>query len=285
MLRCIAGVSEGVLFITNTLIFLAAAGSLGLCIYLFHDEVASSLTKVNLLTVAIILIVPMMLFAFLGCKTACNPPERKCSRCLYLTILLLLFLVEFAIGGLVYNVCNALQVAKDNNFDIEGDTKQAARTVRNFIHDQLDDYYDSQDCHGGAAKSSTFPIEFQKISCKSSASTDAMSAIFKMDVIDDEKAFHTYQACTTDSAFTPRGEKPSDFTQAFCSSQANIVKLAEKYSNYLLWIPVGLGILTLVLLISTMFVIGQKKRERVQMQGGLDGLNGRNLQIAAQHRR
>jgi hypothetical protein len=284
MLRCVASVSEGVLVVTNTLIFLIAAGSLGVCIYLFHDEVASSLTKVNLLTVVVVLTVPMMIFAFLGCRTALNPPARKCSRCLYLTILLLLFLVEFAIGGLVYNVCNALQVAKDNHFDIEGDAQKAARTVRNFIHDQLDDYYDKQDCHGGAAKSLTLPIEFQTISCKSSASTDAMKTILKDEVINDEQAFHTYQVCTMDSSYTPRGEKPSDFTQAFCGSQANIVKLAEKYSNYLLWVPVGLGILTLVLLIATMFVIGQKKRERVQMQGGFDGLNGRNVQISTRNR-
>jgi ABC-type multidrug transport system fused ATPase/permease subunit len=285
--RCIAGVSQGVLLVSNTLLFLIAAGSLGLCIYLFHDEVASSLTKVSILTIAAIISVPMMLFAFLGCKTAYNPPEKRCSRCLYLTILMILFLAEFIIGGLVYNVSNALQVAKDHNFDIQGDANKAARTVLHFLHDQLDEVYDKGHCQGGSANSSQIPIEFEKISCNSASRSDAINTIFKHDVIRDTSKFYSYTNCTSDSAYTPSGEKPSDFTQAFCGSQANVASLAQKYSSYLMWFPIGLGILTLVLLIATVCIIGHKHRQRVQMQGGRDGLNGVNggqYQISA-HRR
>jgi hypothetical protein len=283
--RCVAGVSQCVLLVSNTLIFLVAGGSLGVCIYLFHDEVASSLTNINILTLAAIISVPIMLFALLGCKTAHNPPVKKCSRCLYLSILLILFLAEFIIGGLVYNVSNSLQLAKDHNFDIQGDANKAARTAVHFLHDQLDNFYDREDCQGGAANGTSIPIGFEPILCKSSANVDTISAIFKNHVIRDSSALYMYTNCTSDPAYTPVGEKPSDFTQAFCGSQSNIVSLAQKYSNYLMWFPIGLGVLTFLLLIATICIIGQKNKQAVQMQGGRDVLHGGQYQISTQPRR
>jgi hypothetical protein len=196
-----------------------------------------------------------------------------------------LFLAEFIVGGLVYNVCNALQVAKDHNFDIQGDVGKASRSVRNFLHDQLDDFYDHQDCQGGAANSSSIPIGFAKITCKSSSSVDVINAVFKDQVINDATALNTYNLCTLDTAYTPSGEKPSDFTEAFCGSQSNIVNLAQKYSNYLMWFPVGLGVLTLVLLIATICMISQKNRQRVEILQGRQALTAGHTQFAAQQRR
>lgn len=274
--KCTAGCSKTILLFANTLIFIIAAGALGVVAYIFFDEVGKALTKVSLLTVVGIVSLSLMVFALLGCKAAVTPPQRKCSKCMYLTILLVLFLAEFAAAGVIFNVKNSLQVLKDHHFDVESDVDKATVSTLHFLHDQLNDFYNDQNCSGGAASlNKSLPLSFTAVQCPSKPAEDAFHAILQ-DKIDTAKAYATYEKCYKDPAFTPAGKAPSDFTQAFCGSEANIVSLAQKYDRYLVWFPVALAGLTLLLLIATICLIAQKdqdRRRRVRLQGGVQPIH------------
>lgn len=259
--RCTKGTSQCVLLVTNTLIFLAAAGALGVTIYIFMDAVAKAVVKFNLLTVIGIVSVALMMFAILGCRTALNPPQKKASKCVYLTILLVLFLAEFVAAGYVFNIKNALQVAKDHNFDIKSGVDKATVDVLHFLHDQLDDLYTNEHCQGGAAGGTVVPFNFTKVTCKDQKAGDAIHTILQPLAITTPVELKSFKDCTTDSAYA---QPATAFTQAFCGSEANVVSLAHKYAKYLIWFPVLLAGLTFILLIATICLIAQKNSRRAQ---------------------
>lgn len=265
------GLSKCILWTTNTLIFLIAGGALGVSMYLFFDAVAKSLTKVSLLTVIGIVSVALMLFSMLGCKAASTPPEKKCSKCMYLTILLVLFLAEFVAAGYVFNLGHALQVAQDKGFDVEGNVTQASENAVVFLHDQLESLYTDEKCTGGAATGTKIPFNFTKVQCATQPVSDTFHTLLTAETVSTEEQQKTFTHCTTDAKFTPAGSNPSDFTQAFCGSEANIVSLAHKYAQYLVWFPALLAGLTFILLVATICLIAQKQQERqrqIRMDGG-----------------
>lgn len=277
--RCTKGTSQCVLLCTNALIFLVAAGALGVTIYIFFDAVGKSLTHVSLLTVIGIASIALMLFSILGCKAAATPPEKKCSKCMYLTILLVLFLAELVAAGYVFDLGNSLQVAKDKGFDVRDKTDKAAENALVFLHDQLNDLYGEEQCQGGAAEGATVPFSFTQVhDCKTEAIDGAFLTIFKDAKIDSPALFAAYTNCTTDDRMTPGGGTPSEFTQSFCGSETHIVSLAHKYSQYLVWFPVALAILTFVLLVSTICLIAAAQKERrrqIRLLRGEDPFNSR----------
>lgn len=282
---CCKGISQCILLLTNSLIFVIAAGALGLSVYIFNDAVASSLTKVNFLSGLAIVSGVLMMFAILGCKTACNPPEKKCSKCLYLTILLVLFLVEFIAAGYVSNLGHAIEVAKqkvDAKVHIDAKVNKAAEDTLVFLHDQLEDLYRAESCKGGGADNSgsqySKPFDFSTVHCKTKKASDAFVILFKDASIDSKQEFDAYSKCTQDTKFSIRSK---DFTESFCGSESHILKIAHQYSRYLVWFPVTLAALTFLLLIATICVIAQKNNERrrvILVQRGEEPL--RRVQMA-----
>jgi hypothetical protein len=272
--RCAQGTSQCVLLVTNTLIFLCAAGALGVTIYMFNNVLAKSLSKVNLLTIVGIFSVALMLFAMLGCRTATSPPKKKCSKCIYLTLLLVLFLGEFVAAGYIFNISNALQVAKDHHFDVTSHVDEAATKALHFLHDQLDDLYNQESCRGGAATGTQTPFNFTKVVCETQSANDAFNTLLTDPTVATQSDFKSYKKCTVDKAYT---QPASAFTQAFCGSQANIVTLAHRYSRYLVWFPVVLAGLTFILLVSTICLMAQKnqqhQRRQVQLNQGQQPIN------------
>jgi len=254
------GFSRCILFTTNTLIFLLAAGALGVSVYIFTDEAKKALTKVSLLTIVTAVSAALMIFSLIGCKAAVTPPQKKCSKCCYLTILLVLFLAEFVAAGYIFNLGNALQVAKDKGYDIQGNTTKAAEDAVVFLHDQLEDLYKDEGCSGGGADASKIPFGFTEVTCKTKAVDDTFHTILTAEKVTTEAEEETYTRCTTDKKFTPSGS-PSNFTQAFCGSESNIVSLAHKYTKYLVWFPVLLAGLTFILLVATLCLLAQKQQQ------------------------
>lgn len=260
--RCTKGTSQFVLLATNTLIFLVSAASLGVSVYIFYDAAAKSLSKVSLLTVVGIASLALMLFSIIGCKAAVTPPQKKCSKCLYLTILLFLFMAEFIAAGYVFNLGHALEAAKSKGFNLKGDVDKAAENALVFLHNQIKELYDDEQCQGGGASGAQIPFNFTAVKCKTKRVDDAFRAILQTDASITNQTLASYTNCTTDAKFTPSGSKPTDFTQAFCGSEANIVTLAHRYSRYIVWFPVALAVLTMLLLISTICLMGQKNQRR-----------------------
>lgn len=260
----------------NTLIFVAAAGALSVCIWAFSSILVKSLTKTSLLAVIVAVSTVLIFFSVLGCRTALTPPQKKCSKCTYLTILFVLFLAEWAAAGVVYNVGAALEVAADHNFNVHNvqqGADKAAKDALHYIHDQLQTMYTQEDCKGGAATGTTAPFSFSTVSCKTAAITDVFSSLFKdSTVIKTELA--QYNNCTADAAYTKANSTASAFTQSFCGSQADIASLAHKYAKYLMWFPLALAGLTFILLVSTICLIAEKNQRRVRLQHGRGHLNG-----------
>jgi len=271
--RCVKGTSQGILLVVNTLIFIAAVGALSVSIWAFSSVLVKSLTKTSLLAVIVAISTVLIFFSVLGCRTALTPPTKKCSKCVYLTILFVLFLAEWAAAGYVYNVGNALQVAKDNHVDVKQGVDKAAAEALHFLHDQLQNMYTQEDCHGGAATSKISPFNFSTVSCKTEAVTEAFSTLFKDNTVTNADRVK-YANCTTDLAFTKASSTPSPFTQSFCGSETHIASLAHKYAKYLLWFPVALAGLTFILLVSTICLIAEKNQRRVRLQHGQRGLHG-----------
>lgn len=273
--KCRKGTSQCILLSTSTLIFLIAAAAMGVSIWIYLDAVAKSVTRVSLLTVIGIVSLALMMFAVMGCKAAVTPPQKKCSRCMYLTVLLVLFLAEFIAAGYVFNLGHALDVAKEKGFDIRGNvtTKvdKAAEDALTFLHDQLNDLYIDESCTGGAARSipgGTLPIHFNEVTCKKKGAQDAFHALFKGAAIETQLALETYTNCTADPKFSKSNK---DFTQSFCGSEVHIVSLARKYARYLVWFPVALAGLTFILLVATICLIAAKNKERRQHIRLMDG--------------
>jgi len=273
--RCTKGSSQCVLLVTNTLIFIISGAALGVTIYIFLDAVAKSLTKVNLLTVVGVASIALMIFAILGCCAALTPPQKKCSKCCYLTILLVLFLAEFVAAGYVFNLGHALEVANDKGFNVQGGVDKAAEDAVVFLHDQLESLYNDEHCQGGSAKGSALPLNFTKVTCNNQKVTDAFKTILQDPSITTKQELSSYNNCTTDTRMSSSG-KPNDFTQAFCGSETHIVSLARKYSKYLVWFPVALAGLTFILLVSTICLIAQKNQQRhqqIRLQRGQEPLH------------
>jgi hypothetical protein len=265
MARCSEGTSKCILLTSNTLIFLIAGASLGVTLYIFFDIAAKSLTKGSLLTVIAIVSVALMLFAMLGCKAALTPPSKKCSKCMYLTILLVFFLAEFVVAGYIFNLGHALDVAKDKGFNVTSEVNKAAEDALVFLHDSLNDLYKDEQCKGGGATNNEkIPFGFNAITCKTQKVDDAFKQIFQSNrVINETEDYDIYTNCTADPKFKKEGS--ADFTQAFCGSEAHIVSLATEYARYIKWFPVALAALTFVLLVATICLIAQRQ-QRSQRQ-------------------
>lgn len=271
--RCVKGTSQSILLVVNTLIFIAAAGALSVSIWAFSSVLIKSLTKTSLLAAIVAVSTILIFFSVLGCRTALTPPQKKCHKCAYLTILFVLFLAEWAAAGYVYNVGNALQVAKDNRFDVKQGVDKAAEDALHFLHDQLQSMYTQEECQGGAATGTIAPLNFSTVHCKTEAVTDAFSTLFQDNHVTITE-YVNYTNCTTDAAFTKATSTPSPFTQSFCGSETHIASLAHKYAKYLMWFPVALAGLTFILLVSTIFLIAEKNQRRVRLQHGHGRLNG-----------
>jgi hypothetical protein len=127
--------------------------------------------------------------------------------------------------------------------------------------------------------STAVPFNFTQVhDCKTKAIDEAFLTIFKDASIDSPAEFAAYTNCTTDERMTPGGGTPSDFTQSFCGSETHIVSLAHKYSQYLVWFPVALAILTFVLLVATICLIAAAQKERrrqIRLLRGEDPFNSR----------
>lgn len=271
--RCVKGTSQGILLVVNTLIFIAAAGALSVSIWAFSSVVVKSLTQTSLLAVIVAVSTVLIFFSVLGCRTALAPPQKKCSKCAYLTILFVLFLAEWAAAGYVYNVGNALQVAKDNHFNVQHGVDKAAEDALRFLHDQLNNMYTQEECQGGAATGAKTPFNFSTVHCKTVAVDDAFITLFQDSTITNTE-LGRYTNCTTDAAYTNATSTPSPFTQSFCGSETHIASLAHKYSKYLMWFPVTLAGLTFILLVSTICLIAEKNQRRVRLQHGQVRLGG-----------
>lgn len=282
--KCRKGTSQCILLSTSTLIFLIAAAAMGVSIYIYLDAVAKSVTRVSLLTVIGSVSLALMSFAIMGCKAAVTPPQKKCSRCMYLTVLLVLFLAEFIAAGYVFNLGHALDVAKEKGFDIRGNvtTKvdKAAEDALTFLHDQLNDLYVDESCTGGAAAGDKLPIHFGEVSCKKKGAQDAFHELFKGAAIETQPALETYTNCTANPKFSKSNK---DFTQSFCGSETHIVSLARKYARYLVWFPVALAGLTFILLVATICLIAAKNKERRQQIRMMDGREPFQGQMSVNH--
>jgi hypothetical protein len=186
---------------------------------------------------------------------------------------MLLFIAEFIAAGLIFNVANSLEVAKEHNFDVKSDVDKAAQSAVNFLYDELSDLYGQEGCTGGAALGEKLPFNFSVVTCKSQPVTDAFHVLLQDPSVATQKELETYKNCT---AMVMDGDKPSTFTQAFCGSGANILTLAQKYSRYLVFFPVALAGLTFILLVSTICLIAAAQKERqqqVRLQQGLQPLH------------
>jgi hypothetical protein len=275
---CCSGLSRCILLVSNTLVFLLGAGACAVSIYVFRDEVGKSLTRQNMLVVVGSASVIVMLFSLLGCRAAFSPPAKRCSRCIYLTLLLVLFFVEFITAGLIFNMRNSLEVAKEHNFDITKSANKAAATSMHLLYLSLHDYYVHQGCHGGGANSTTIPIGFSKITCNGKGVNEAVAVIFANPEVVSETQLKGYETCRQNPDYTK--EKPTEFTEAFCGSQENIASLAQKYEGYIMWFPIALAALTLLLLICMICVIAdQRKRRRQELSDAREPF--RRVQMAA----
>merc|ERR1719313_2754166 len=180
----------------------------------------------------------LMFFSCLGCKTALNPPYKKCSRCMYLSILMILFILEFVAAGYIFNLGHALEVAKEHHYDVEGGVNKAAEDALVFLHNQLTEFYNDEKCTGGESIGyPTLPFNFTTVTCKRKK----------------------------DQRFTYNGSSAT-FTQTFCGSEEHIVSLAQKYSHYLVWFPVALAALTFILFVATLCVIANNRRQIREQQ-------------------
>jgi len=263
---CGKGVSQFVLLTVNTLIFLIAAGGLGVSIYVFYDTAAKALTHMSLLMAVFIASIVLMFFSCLGCKTALNPPSKKCSRCMYLSILMVLFILEFVAAGYIFNLGHALEVAKEHHYDVEGGVNKAAEDALVFLHSQLTEFYNDENCTGGESVGyPTLPFNFTTVTCKSNEATQGFAVILKDNTITTAQQLAAYDKCTKDQRFTYDGSSAT-FTQTFCGSEEHIVSLAQKYSHYLVWFPVALAALTFILFVATLCVIANNRRQIREQQ-------------------
>jgi hypothetical protein len=71
----------------------------GFAFWVFNDSVAHLTANWTVKGVAIASGV-LVVFSILGCRAAMSPPQKKCSRCLYLSTLLILFVALFAAAAL-----------------------------------------------------------------------------------------------------------------------------------------------------------------------------------------
>lgn len=258
---CCLSLSKCTLLTTNTLLFFISAAALGVCVYIFSDGVGSALTNVNLLTIFAAASVALMVFSTCGCATALKPPHRKCTRCMYLTILLVLCLAEFSAAVLFSDLTKSLQIAKEHNFDVKDDVDRAAVKTIHYLHDQLSDFYDQEHCNGGVANATKLPVGFSKVSCEKRAGNVVFDILFQDDAITDETGLLRYTNCVADPYYSDNANNSATtFTQAFCSSESHIVSLTQKYARYLMWFPVFLGVLTLFLLVATICLIARKEQ-------------------------
>jgi len=268
MANCSRGVSQCILLTTNTLIFIIAAAGAGFTTYVFYDSAAKALTRMSLLTAVFVASLALMIFSCLGCRTASQAPRKKCSRCLYLSILLVLFIAEFAVAGYIFNLGHALDVAKDHHFDVKRGVNKAAEDALVFIHNQLSDLYVDEKCTGGAPNASypNVPFNFTEVECKTDGATRAFHSLLQDNTIEDHVALLRYTNCTADENFKYDGSS-SDFTKTFCGSEAHVVSLANRYAQYLVWFPVMLAALTFILLVATICMIADMtRRDRIRAQ-------------------
>jgi len=283
---CGKGVSQCILLTTNTLIFLIAVASLGASVFVFRDALASATTKLSvlrtldfpaddlaklhdfvgsarsvLMVVAIAAIV-LMIFSCLGCKTALNPPERRCSRWLYLSILLVLFIAECGAGCVMFNLIHALGVAKEHQLDGHSAMNSASEDALVVLHNKLSDLYASEKCTGGEQSRERLPFHFTKVECKTASSSQVFHFLFLDSVISTEEERKRYEQCTANPSFEVITEShelsTTTFNQAFCGSEAHIVSIADYYANILAWFPVCLAALTFILLVATICMMAQK---------------------------
>jgi len=257
---CGKGISQCILLTTNTLIFLIAAGSLGVSVYFFHDIAALAMTKFPLLVVVAIAAVVLMIFSCLGCKTALNAPQKRCSRCLYLSTLLVLFIAEFVAAGYIFNFGHALEVAKEHRFDVRSAVHLASEDALVFLHNSLNDLYVAEKCAGGGQFQKKLPFNFTEVQCKTKSSTQAFHSLFHDSIISTAHELQRYENCTADPSFDTGilHIGTNNFTQAFCGSEAHIASLANQYAGYLVWFPVCLAALTLIHLVATICMMAQK---------------------------
>jgi len=276
---CGKGISQCILLTTNTLIFLIAAGSLGVLIYVFQNTAAMAITKFGLLQVVVAAAIMLMIFSCLGCRTALNAPQKRCSRCLYLSILLVLFIAEFVAAGYIFNFGHALEVAKEHHFDVQSGVNAATEDALWFLHGELSDLYESEKCIGGGRLQEKLPFNFTKVECKTESSTQAFHSLLQDSIISTAGELKRYENCTADLQAS-RGT--TNFTQAFCGSEAHIVSLASHYASVLVWSPVCLAALTFILLVATICMMAQntqRDRRVTTLRGAQEPLYG--VQIAS----
>merc|ERR1719498_1846192 len=90
-------------------------------------------------------------FSILGYKTALNPPgKNKRHRCMYLSLLLMLFFAEFFAARVIFNAGHTFQLAQTHHFAVQSASDKAAKNdALVFLHDQLAELYDGAKCQGG----------------------------------------------------------------------------------------------------------------------------------------
>lgn len=253
-------VSKLILLGTSTLIFLIAGVGLGVSLYVYyHVAAAKAVTTTGLLRAVYILSVVLMGFSILGYKTALNPPgKNKRHRCMYVSLLLILFFAEFFAARVIFNAGHTFQLAQTHHFAVQSASDKAAKNdALVFLHDQLAELYDGAKCQGGQPWSADgSSVNFSQVECHNKAATQALNSLFGNASISEEKEYATYKNCTMDPAFKSSSQ---EFTLAFCGSEAHIVSLAVSYGCYLVWAPVCLAVLSFVLLSAMICIFCEPK--------------------------
>lgn len=264
MTQCCVDVSKCIVILCNTTLFCiaAAAGAVSICVY--SGVISSYITKPSLLVYVLVASSFVAVMSLIGCRVANSPPRRKCSRFVYLFLLLVVIVAEFSAAALFSNLGNSLEVAKDHHFDIEGGLDSAAIEALTYLHDQIVDLYENGNCTGGEANGDKFPIAFSKVHCEKFSVNEAFSVICKANKITNTNDFERFSNCSTH--YTAPSVPPSGATQIFCSSEAHIVAVAQKWTKYLTCCPVVLTVLTLLLFVATIVLISQSRLRQRQLQ-------------------
>jgi len=264
MTQCCVDVSKCIVILCNATLFFIAAATGAVSIFVYSGVIANFITKPSLLVYILVASGFVVLMSLIGCRVANSPPRRKCSRFVYLFLLLVVILAEFSAAALFSNLGNSLEVAKDHHFDIESGLDSAAIEALTYLHDQIVDLYESGNCTGGEANGDKFPIDFSKVHCGEFGVNEAFSVICKASKIINTNDFERFSNCS--AHFTAPSVPPSGATQIFCSSEAHIVALAQKWTKYLTWCPAVLTVLTLLLFVATIVLISQSRLQQRRRQ-------------------
>lgn len=248
--ECRLPVVRWYLYIVNAILLVVAVTFLVLGLCFWNDTSFPS-------TYAVLLSPALMPFGVLGILTAMSIGHQdkgflSRARTIYFASAFILVVVAFLSVMRAQDFSTALQSSKPGRF--------GTPAMQHFF-DILDDLYVVLGCRGGMANSTSIPISFEPITCKSGLSFTKPQRILNGHVIKEKVPFDDYKDCLTNRAYVPLEEAASNFTQIFCGSQSEVALFAQWYTSFFTGWAIALLFATLLILVSVVWVSAMKGKK------------------------